>query len=198
MLHALILLVPVLIVTLAIPRRAAAMPGAARSPDAVVTCAFAVVALRGSIKREVYPYRGTLTLWGTIAMPGLLNLRAFTNTAQSSLLTLSNGKSLGSGAFVRSNKAGTLLTFRSRIKEENWRLVTTLRLKKTGLQVRLSVCNEPDLDHGLNTVNQDTDGWWSRSVTACVRLHDDDQTLIGVGTYQLREKSQMDKMTIYK
>ncbi|MCX7003084.1 MAG: hypothetical protein NTV22_07405, partial [bacterium] len=166
--------------------------------DTVATCAFTVVSLRGSINREVYPYHGTLALRGTITLPGLLNLWAFTNTAQSSLLTLSNGKKLGSGTFVRSNKAGTLLTFRSRIKEENWRLVTTLRLKKTGLQVSLSVCNEPDLDHGLNTVNQDTDGWLPHTVTACVRLHDDDQTLIGVGTYQLREKSQMDKKTIYK
>ncbi|GEM_PF-1900923 len=198
MLRTLHIVLPALLVPLVLPARAAAMPTAARTEDTVVTCAFTVTTLRGTINRAVYPYRGTLALRGKVALPGLLTLQAFTNTAQTSLLTLNDGKTLGSGAFVRSNKAGTVLTFRSRIRQDKWLLTTTLRLKKRVLQVSMTVRNEPDLDHGLGTANQDTDGWLPHTVAASVCLHDDDLTLFCVGTFPLREKSQMDKKTVYK
>jgi len=198
MVKALLLLIPALFMPFAMPARAATTSATARTPDAVVTCAFTVVKLGGNINRDVYPYRGTLTVRGTLAVPDLFTLQAFTNVAQPSLLTLNNSKTIASGAFVRSNKAGTLLTFRSRIKKEKWLLTTTLRLKKTALHVHMTVCNEADLDHGLGTANQDTDGWLAHTVAATVTLQNDDQTLIGLGTYSLREKSQMDKRTIYK
>ncbi len=193
MVKILFILLLALVMPLTVPAHAAA-----RAADAVATCVFTVARVRGSINRDVYPYRGTLSVRGSFPLPGLLTLQAFTNTAQPSLLTLNNGKTLGSGAFVRSNRAGTLLLFRSRIKKEKWRLTTTLRLKRGIVHLLMTVCKEPHRDHGLGTANQDTDGWLPHTVAASVCLYGDDQPRIGVGTYALREKSQMDKKTIFK
>jgi hypothetical protein len=188
----------VLLLHAACGAHAADLPAVSRGPHAQTTGVFAIAKLSGSIDRGVYPYRGRLTLRGTLPAPDLISLAAYTNTPQFALVTLNNGKVLGSGAFVRKNKAGTLLLFRTRIKAEKWLLTTTLRLKKGVLHVTLAVVNEPDLDAGLGTANQDTDGWLKHDVGAVLCLTCGDGPRTGAGAYRLREKSQMDKKTIYK
>ncbi len=163
------------------------------------TSTYTIAKLKAKIKWKAGDFyrRGDVKIKGTVPTT-LTDLNFLNGSYISNLMLLNSSVTAPSGDFLKINKKGTAVKFKTKRESDKLLITTKLTLKNGVLTVILKGKNVYSLYTAFGMTNTDSGGWQSKIADILLEIDIDGNYILGLGSKSYQYKTIVDKKTKIK